>query len=238
MIPNIYFNVAGQQVSKLPVAIAQIEGYFKGATADAWLQVHDSCTTPAAGAVPIWQMPISQTSQFFENLQVAAMPITEGIYIGISTTDGTFTASADTMDLTVWTSKTVPAATVVGDKTTALNTLQVWAEAANAAGTKLLYGLIITERLAASRRILVYADDATTGRILADIPLAASQTVKLSFGSDANGLSPRTAGAASNTATVVGFRQGCTVVVADAVPAEGVAPTVTANSAYITAITN
>lgn len=137
MIPNTAFNVATLQVSKLLGTVAQIEGYFRGATADRWLQLHDSCVTPVTGSVPIWQIPIAQTSQFFENLQVNKIYCGEGIFIGVSTTEGTWTASADTMDVTVFTVDVVRSATVVGDLTTGVAGLDVWADSSANSANKL-----------------------------------------------------------------------------------------------------
>jgi len=138
MIPNTSFNVANVQVSTLGGVITQIEGYFRGATADRWLQVHASCVTPAAGAVPMWQIPIYQTTQFFENLQYNAVRCKEGIFIGISTTEGSWTASADTMDVTVFTKDAVSTATVSGDWVTGVAGLTAWADDVANANKKLL----------------------------------------------------------------------------------------------------
>ena len=142
MIPNTSFAVANVQVSRLPIICKQIEGYFNGG-AGAYLQVFDSCTTPAAGAVPKWQMPLNATAQFQETLQVDELVLSEGLFVGVSSTDGTWTASASTMDVTVWTNDPVVAVTLVGDKTTGVNTLYAWTNNP----TKKLLGVLINNNI-------------------------------------------------------------------------------------------
>ena len=230
MIPNSSLNVLSAQVSLLPINVCQIEGYFRGTASAMWLQVFDSATTPDNAAVPKYVLPLNTTSQFAETLQVSNMHFSEGVFVGVSTTEGTWTAAAggNTMDVTVWTDTNVQAGTAVGDKTTAGNTTQVWAQAANA-NDKLIYGLVVTELLGATPWLLVYADDAMLGVPAVSLKLVANSTNRLYFG--LAGFTPRTQIAGTVTT-------GCTVVVANAYPAVGVAPSVTANAAYILAITN
>lgn len=144
MIPNTSFNVSSVQVSQLPLQISQIEGFAKSdnPAQGNFLQLFDSCLPPQAGAVPLWEIPVYSSMQFQETLQVARANCTEGIWLGLSTTEGTYTAAATHMDITVWTDQTPLATNVVGDKTTGRGNLQVWTQ--NVANKK-LYGLIITE---------------------------------------------------------------------------------------------
>jgi hypothetical protein len=148
MIPNTLFGVANVQVSQLPIICKQIEGYFKGG-ANAYLQVFDSCTAPGMGAVPIWQMPLNATAQFQQTMQVDELVLSEGLFVGISSTDGTWTASASTMNVTVWTNDPVIATNIVGDKTTVYNPniLQIWTQYDGAVAAKRLLGLILNEKV-------------------------------------------------------------------------------------------
>lgn len=185
MIPNTSFAVSNVQVSQLPIQCSQIEGYYKGA-ALGWLQVHDSCIAPGAGAVPLWEMPVNPSAQFQETLQVARLNLTEGLFVGVSSTEGTWTASASTMDVTVWTDMIPLSTNAVGDRITSVYTQQIWSQATGAASNKKLYQLIVTEQGGVNSFICIYAEDnpsnLTPGLCLAQIPLAAYTTVKLCFG--------------------------------------------------------
>ena len=210
MIPNTSYNVASVQISALPIKVTQIEGYFRGGTA-AWLQVFDSCITPAANAIPIYQLPLNSTSQFAETLQISHIAFYEGVFVGVSSTEGTYTASASTMDITVFTDIQPLSTNVVGDKSTTVTTLSVWTEATGAASTKKLYQLIVKELSGVASFILIYADDTPSnvnpGLVIAQYPIAANATVKLLFG---NGLRPFDQ-YLPTTLTPTTTRQGCTV---------------------------
>lgn len=207
MIPNTSLNVSSAQVSRLPIQISQIEGYFKGGT-NAWIQVFDSCIAPAAGAVPVWEMSLTATSQFQETLQIARLALYEGCYIGVSSTEGTWTASGSTMDMTVWTDMPVVSTNAVGDKTTSVTSLAVWTEATGVASAKKLYQLIVTELDGVDSFVFVYADDAPVqvnpGIVLCQHPLLANSTVKLLFGDGLRPISKSVSGTQ---------RQGCFVAV-------------------------
>ena len=229
MIPNTNYNISSVQISALPIKVRQIEGYHKGSSA-AWLQVFDSCIAPAAGAVPIYQLPLNATAQFAETLQVDDVHFYEGVFVGISSTEGTWTASANTMDLIIFTDTTPLATNAVGDKTTAVNTLQVWSQATGAASAKKLYQLIVKELLGQTQYIYIASTDSLTSQpnFLAVLP--ANSVVKYLFG---DGLRPFSKVLPSTT------NQGCTVWVSTASGVGlGVAPTVSANAANILAITN
>jgi hypothetical protein len=132
MKPLEYFGVAAQQVTQHPIHVLKIEGQFLGATADRYLQVHDSTVVPAEGAVPLKQWLINQSSPFFQTFSAGELSLALGLYICVSTTDGTKTLSADTMDLGVeLTDPEVPTGTTyVSDLATAANSFTIWADGA------------------------------------------------------------------------------------------------------------
>lgn len=241
MIANTYFNVLNQQVSQLPIQVDQVEGYFKGA-ANQWLQLHDSCVTPATGAVPIWEVLLSATAQFFENLQVAHLNLTEGVFIGVSTTEGTWTAAtgANTMDITVWTDTNVIATNIVGDKTTQQSSLQVWTEATGAGGQKKLYRLIVQNQNASPSTVyaLTYAQippsDYGNYQSIATVGSNAGgnffQTE--SFG---DGLTPQSVTLVQGTGATLHL--GCKVFISDSIPTTGGSLTLNANTTIL-AVTN
>jgi hypothetical protein len=212
MIPNTSYNVANVQVSALPIGVTQIEGYFNGG-ANAWLQVFDSCVAPAVGAIPTYQLLLNSTAQFQETLQISQIHFYEGVFVGVSSTEGTYTASALAMDITVFTDQKVLSTNAVGDKTTSVTSQQVWSEATGAASNKKLYQLIVTEKDGVNSFILIYADDTPSnvnpGLVFAQYSLAANATVKLLFG---DGLRPFDQYLPS-TASTSTTRQGCTVLI-------------------------
>src|ERR1035437_8207283 len=102
MIPVTSINVASLQVSVEPVSVLRIRGNFKGSTADRWLQFFNSESVPDDGAVPlIAATPLPMTSPFFMEFEIGALAFNLGCYVCVSTTEGTKTISADTMDITV-----------------------------------------------------------------------------------------------------------------------------------------
>jgi hypothetical protein len=237
MYSNSSFDVSLQQTSRLPIGCLKIEGYLKGAT-DRWLQVHDSCITPAANAVPIREWPVYSTSEFYKEFKNGELQLKEGLFVGLSTAEGAYTASTDKMDVVVETDQAPLSVTATGDKTTGVNTRQLWAEGVS---TKLLYRLIVTELLGDARYIVIYADDAKVMMPALVVPIAANGTVYMSFGQKGQGfqvLGSATANSNGIYALNGTIYTGCTVVVANAVPTYGSAPAVTAASAAILALTN
>jgi hypothetical protein len=205
MIPNTSFAVSSVQVSQLPIQCNQIEGYFKGGALQ-WLQVHNSCIAPATGAVPLWEMPVNPSAQFQQTLQVDQMNLTEGLFVGLSSTEGTYTASASTMDLTVWTDVAVLTTNAVGDKTTtqAANTaFQVWSSPNI---SKKLYQLIITDTSGAMNIVQAYGDAAATIAAPYFTLITANATLKQRFGGGWNFLT-LTLAAGGNT-----INTGCFLV--------------------------
>lgn len=235
MIPNTYYGVSSQQVSQLPIQISQIEGYFSGA-APAWLQLFDSCIAPGAGAVPLWEMPLNATAQFQETLQVARLNLCEGIFIGVSSTEGTYTASASLMDITVWTDVTVLATNVVGDKTTAVAIKQVWSRLTT---NKKLQGLIITELSGLTVYVYISAANATDsleGSIGYLFTLAPNATRRVYFGLN-NGLQPLFNDVNNVLGNGVVLYTGCTIMLSNVQIQNGGLPTMAGNCTVL-AITN
>lgn len=143
MIPKNFFNVSNAQASKHDNIVVKIDGYYRSATALAWLQVFDSITTPANGAVPLKQEPINGASPFYFEFKRGDLVCYLGCFVGISSTEGTWTASADTMDVSVEFSDVDLPSTVsyAGDLTTQITDLTVWSEAAGLAARKSLVAL-------------------------------------------------------------------------------------------------
>ncbi|MDE2097289.1 MAG: hypothetical protein KGL39_08610 [Patescibacteria group bacterium] len=192
MIPNTQYNVSSYLVSTLPIQITQIEGIGRSDVAvGTYLQLFDSCTAPAAGATALWELPVSATTQFQETLQVARLHLTEGLFLGLSTTEGTYTAATTHMDITVWTDQPVLATNTVGSKTNAIaaSYLQVWSSGLSTAASKRLYYLYIAEKAGQQQYIYACPNDTDYSNNAVANPLAdflcvlpAGATKKLWFG--------------------------------------------------------
>lgn len=154
-----YFAVTDQVVATHPVHVLKIEGVFLGATTDQFLQVHDSRTAPAANAVPLKQWPIQQGSPFFQTFSAGELALANGLYVCVSTTDGTYTLSSDDMDLSVeLTDPEQPSGTSVANNTGSHASMQVWA---TGAGPKTLLRLTVKETNGTDGYIFVFADNDT-----------------------------------------------------------------------------
>lgn len=180
MKPMEYFGVAAQQVTQHGAHVLKIEGTFLAASAGRYLQVHDSVGAPAANAVPLRNWPLDPSSNFFQTFSAGELALAHGLYIGISTTDGTWTASADTMDLTVeLTDPESPSGTTfAGDNVTARTHLSVWNDGA---GPHNLLRLLIKELLGAAGYIFIFRYGADPAPIFIGI-IKGNQTLDLSFG--------------------------------------------------------
>lgn len=144
MIPNYHPNCSSIQVTKHGNVVEKIFGYFKSTTAQAWLQVHDVNQGPANGATPLYEFPVYATSQFYAEFKRADLVCYEGVFVGLSTTEGQWTTDgADAMDLIVETSSPdLPAAvSYAGDLVSPLTSLLVWSEAAGLANRQSLVAL-------------------------------------------------------------------------------------------------
>lgn len=97
---NYYSNFGGAanaQVSTKPGAITKVRGLNSTSTLY-YLQVHDSATTPAGGTVPLLSIPVGigvATSPTSEERPAndVSIPIVRGIFVGWSSTQGTYTAA-------------------------------------------------------------------------------------------------------------------------------------------------
>lgn len=123
---NPYYNVSGQQVTLGRIGVLKIEGNYRSADS-VFLQVHDSNTTPANGAVPLKSWPVTggtnaDPAPFFQSFLAAEFKVVNGLYICLSSTDATKTLSANVMDLFVETDGPDPfsGATIAGDLTSAV----------------------------------------------------------------------------------------------------------------------
>lgn len=218
MKPINYFNISSAQIARHTVSVLKIEGYFRAATTMAWLQVFDTNDPPAAGAAPLKQWPVFATSQFYLEFKRGDLTCYLGCAVALSTTEGTYTASTDTMDLSVELSdpETPANVTMAGLLPSAVNGLQVWTEAAGAAARKSLVALEVdgTNLTGGTQFIMLFATDTVNPGdapiVGAIFPIAAGQVRtgndKLTFGEFG-----RQMFSLDDTATPPVQRLGCTV---------------------------
>jgi hypothetical protein len=170
--------VASIQVAIEPVSALRVRGNFNGSTADRWLQFFNSEVAAAEGAVPLFAaIPLYQTSPFFAEFELGACPFTLGCYACVSSTQGTKTISADTMDITVELDAPLKQAgvTFVGDLTTGVTGLQVWSEASGVTRQKVLSIEVDGSNLTtAAQHVMIFATDTVnTGDVgIFSLPIA------------------------------------------------------------------
>lgn len=174
MKPVNVINAASLQVATHPVSILRLRGNFRGTTADRWLMLFDSISTPADGSTPlIPAIPLPQNSPFFASFEIGALEFALGCYVCVSTTQSTKTLSVDTMDFSAELSdpEFPTGTTLVGDLTSAVTGLQVWTEAAGSTARKVLTMLEVdgTNLTTATQYIQLFAKDSVSA---GDVPIA------------------------------------------------------------------
>lgn len=235
MNPISVINAASKQVTTHPTSVLRVRGYFRGSSADRWLQFFDANTAPADGTAPEFApIPLPQTSPFFAEFEIGAYPFHLGCYVCVSSTESTKTLSADTMDITVELDEPeYPSGTsFVGDLTSGVTGLQVWNEANGATSRKKLYSLEVdgTNLTGGTQFIQIFATDTVNAgdKPIVSIPIAGGGTAtvvngvtvpsvrtgvaKLLFGADGTDVFSLDTDAKTK-------RVGCTVKISSTAPA-------------------
>lgn len=114
------------------MSLSRVQGFFITNTATRYLQLHDTKEEPAAAAVPLRTWALYQAAPFDQNFQNDSVELTTGCTFVISSTQNTYTAVAESMDIFVngVSHLDLTGTTVVGDYTTDVELLQLWTEAA------------------------------------------------------------------------------------------------------------
>jgi hypothetical protein len=112
--------------------VSRVQGFFITNTATRYLQLHDTKEEPAAAAVPLRTWPLYQAAPFDQNFQNDTVEVTTGCTFVISSTQNTYTAVAESVDIFVngTSHLDLTGTTVVGDYTTDVEVLQLWTAAA------------------------------------------------------------------------------------------------------------
>lgn len=186
----IYFDTFSKQVTTHSnVSLLKLEATMDGSMAASafFLQVFDSLTTPAEGEVPLKSYPVSTSAELYKDFKLGELTFASGMYVCISSTEETKTIASGTnrcamLSVELSGPEEFIATTVVGDLTSGVNTLLVWAEAS---GPKRLRRLTFLGSLAANRWLKLYAKDTPS---VGDLPIlqwninSANGTFKIDFG--------------------------------------------------------
>lgn len=193
------------------VSIVNLEGDVLGAD-PLFLQIHNTVGAPANAAVPIRSLRVVAQNGFrwYHAPELMDLP-KAGIYIVLSTTEATFTATATTMNLFIDIEDYGGLAKMRSDINTAgdlvSNTvLQViWSEAAGFANPKKIYKLQVSEAGAVNSYVQIFGVDAPVAGVVPIMqwPLPASTTLTLNFGDAAKAFLPTTAAGVRQTGFTV-----------------------------------
>ena len=204
-----FFNVATAQVSQHQGSVVRIRGNFNG-SANSWLWLFDTNGQPVVTTTGLEAaFPLYVGAAFFIDAAISNIEFTTGLYVGVSSTQETYTAAAtQKMDITVELSdpefpKGNPYA---GDTTTGVDSLVVYASSA----TNNLYALNVSNSTASTNAPvylqLFTASGPATGAVpAAEWTLTATSNLVLKFGR--NGMHPKTI--TQSAAGVQADVQGC-----------------------------
>lgn len=126
-IQHTALATAATTASLVACTITKIQG-MKLAAGDLFLQLHDTKATPAAAAVPVREWPIYGSAPFGEAFIEQPVALLNGATFVVSSTAGTYTASAATVNITVDGNAAFDSTGVsyAGDYTTGTEQLTVW----------------------------------------------------------------------------------------------------------------
>lgn len=181
-IQHTALATAATTASLVACTITKIQG-SKLAANDRYLQLHNTKTTPSAAAVPVRVWPIYGTSPFGEAFIVQPVSLSVGATFVVSTTQNTYTATAETVDITVDGNAAFDSTGVsyAGDYTTACESLTVWNDAS---GPKTLLRLEVTEISGSACYLQLFAKNTPISGdvpIIPAIAVAANETLDLMF---------------------------------------------------------
>lgn len=194
MVTNYKKYAAASDAAKtFALTVRGISGYFNGAV-NSYLLFFDAKAVPANGTVPLRGFPIYPTAPFAQPW-TEEFEVSNGLVWAVSTTLATLTISAETVDVFIEVDSAYDdtGTSTAGDYTTAIEVLQVWA---SANGPKKLKRIEITPITGSGNNsyLLLFADDAKTGKIIAVWELTTNTAHDFFFGdglvpfSQANGI--------------------------------------------------
>lgn len=181
-------DAASLVVSSFPgvtIQLNKLDGYINGVAATQYfLMIFALDAVPANGTVPLKTLMVLGANGFTFAQELAGLEIGEYCTVALSSTHDVFTASAVTMNLSADINaqgySSFPTKTTVGDKTTDVQTRQLWA---NASGPKKLLSVDVTETAGVDSYVqIICADNLDPTTIILQLRLLANATVNLRFG--------------------------------------------------------
>lgn len=180
-------KTAAQSLITRPCTLINLYGNYAGA-GNEFLQVFDKATAAVANDVPVISLSLAagQTllPSFFEAL--GARVFTLGLSVGVSLVNEKYTASGSSFDIEgdVEAIEVAPTLTTVGDLTTGVSLLQVWAQAS---GPKRLYSIETASvaGLSQNSQLCLFAKDSNadgTAPIWSAPITVAAQSLVFNFG--------------------------------------------------------
>lgn len=179
-----------------PVSLVDMNGYAAGA---GWLQIHDSATVVGGAEVPIASFYVAGAGPLPSIFQtLGPLTLLKGLCIAFSSTEATYTALATSYDIFGDVDEyegidpyLITGASTVGDRTTGVNSLQVWSEATGLSDNPYLISVYATNSALVAQYLMLFSTDAAAdGSIpLVTLTIPASSSRTLNFGP--NGLRPK-----------------------------------------------
>lgn len=130
------FDVAAKQFTThgSPYQLYKLEAKLNSSAVNTvFVQIHDSQTTPAEGAVPIKSWPAVADQEIYKEFKRAELNIVNGLYVCVSTTEATKTLGTGNNKFSMVSAEiteTEETVTVAGDLTTGVDYLEAWNNAA------------------------------------------------------------------------------------------------------------
>lgn len=84
--------VATFSASAVPCVVNKVQGFTKTSTQPSYIQLHDSASTPAAGANPDFVVAVQSNNNFFVDLAEAGVTFTNGLQVVNSSVPDIYTA--------------------------------------------------------------------------------------------------------------------------------------------------
>lgn len=181
------FGATNMVVATGPCSLVAVRGFFKGTTADRWLQIFDASALPANATVPLRSFQLLQNLDFYKDFGQGPLQLSTGCVIAISTTEATLTIATigtDLADFSVDLESSYPVATglsIAGDLTTPTSTLSVWATGS----VKRLYSFICVNNEAVDCYVMLFPNTPAVNNLpLLQWKVLQGATLNAFFGSD------------------------------------------------------
>lgn len=162
-----YFDVAGQAVTTHRIGLIKLEVKTNSSAAAGFIQIHDSRTVPANGAVPIKSWAVGGDESHYKEFKNGELRLANGLYVCFSTTEATKTLGTgsnkfSTVSVELYDPEAPTGTTYVVD--TGVMEKEIWTDAA---GPKKLIRAFVTNLEGSDTYLMLFAHDPADG----DVPI-------------------------------------------------------------------